>query len=466
MAGLRPVGHSVMNNIPFAENIHALSTALPGQDLQWLQQVREKALLTLSEKGFPHKKHEDWKYTNIQPLLEQEFNLSDSSCIGLMIDDIEHLFLSLDEDCRIVFLNGRFAPQLSVFNHDKSQFEIISLAKAITTQPELLQPYLARYVDPAEHGFNALNTAAINDGLYLHIFKKQQIKQPIHVLYLTTAMEGLLVCPRNLILLDNHAQATVVEHYASLGHTDLDNSSRLVDAVSETVLALGTNLEHIKIQQESNHTSHIASHTVLQQRDSRFHSTVISTGGKLIRSDIHTRLVEPGSECTLNGLYIADKKQHMDFHTFIEHNAPACTSRQDYRGVLDDHSRVVFNGRIYVHKDAQKSNAQQSNNSLLLSGKAEMDSKPQLEIYADDVKCAHGATVGQLDEDMLFYLRSRGLDLQTARNFLVKGFVGQVLQQMTDSPLRKRIEQWVNQRLNLDHTENRAEQQAVQGAVQ
>ena len=442
-----------MNTIPLTENMHSQSTELPGQNIPWLQQVREAALLTLSEKGFPHKKHEDWKYTNIQPLLEQEFALTDSACIGLMDDDIEHLFLSLDEDCRIVFVNGRFAPQLSVFRHDKSQFEISNLAKIIDTQPELLQPYLARYANPAEHGFNALNTASINDGLYLHIFKNVQIREPIHVLYLTTAVDGLLVCPRNLILLDNHAQATVVEHYASLG-----NANILVDAVSETMLALGAKLEHIKIQQESKHTSHIASHTILQQRDSRLTSLIVSTGGKLVRSDIHTRLVERGAECVLNGLYIADESQHMDFHSFIEHTAPACSSRQDYRGVLDDHSRVVFNGRVYVHKDAQQSNAQQSNNTLLLSGKAEMDSKPQLEIYADDVKCSHGATVGQLDEDMLFYLRSRGLDPQTARRFLIKGFVGQVLQQMQNSLLRKRIEQWVNQRLHLDDTQQETRQ--------
>ena len=435
-----------MNTSPITENMRSQSTELPGQNVAWLQQVRESALLTLTEKGFPAKKHEDWKYTNIQPLLEQEFALNNSACIGLMDEDIEHLFLSPDEDCRIVFVNGRFAPQLSVFKRDKSRFEIISLAKVITTQPDLLQPYLARYVNAAEHGFNALNTASINDGLYLHIFKNVQIKEPIHVLYLTTAIDGLLVCPRNLILLDNHARATVVEHYVSLG-----NANMLVDAVSETRLALGAKLEHIKIQQESNNTSHIASHTVLQQRDSHLTSLIISTGGKLVRSDIHARLVEQGAECVLNGLYIADASQHMDFHTFIEHAAPACTSRQDYRGVLDDRSRVVFNGRVYVHRDAQQSNAQQSNNTLLLSDKTEMDSKPQLEIYADDVKCSHGATVGQLDEDMLFYLRSRGLDQQTARSFLVKGFVAKVLQQIYDSPLRKRIEQWVNQRLKLDN---------------
>lgn len=439
-----------MHAYPITENIRAQTAALVGQKVNWLQQIRQSALLTLAEKGFPHKKHEDWKYTNIQPLLEQKFALNDNRCFGLMNEDIEPLFLSTDEDCRMVFVNGRFAPQLSVFKHDKSAFEITSLAEAITTQPEILQPYLARYANPAEHGFTALNTAAINDGLYLHIFKNKQIKEPIHVLYLSTAIDGLLVCPRNLILLDNHAQATVVEHYASLGQADLDNSSRLVDAVSETILAAGAQLEHIKIQQESRQTSHIASHTVLQQGDSQFHSSVIATGGKLVRSDIHSQLMAPGGECVLNGLYLADEKQHMDFHTFIEHTAPACSSRQDYRGVLDGHARVVFNGRIYVHKDAQQSNAQQSNNTLLLSAKTEMDSKPQLEIYADDVKCAHGATVGQLDENMLFYLRSRGLDAQTARNFLVNGFVGQVLQQMPDSPLRQRIEQWVSQELNLD----------------
>ena len=445
-----------MHTIPITENLRSRNTELPGQNVAWLQQVRDAALLSLTEKGFPDKKHEDWKYTNIQPLLEHEFVLDNSSCLGLMNEDIEHLFLNLDENCRIVFVNGRFAPQLSFFWHDKSQFEIIGLAKVINTQPDLLQPYLARYVDPDEHGFNALNTASINDGLYLHVFKNKQIKEPIHVLYLTTEVDSLLVLPRNLILLDDHAQATVVEHYASLGHSNMGIANMLVNAVSETRLALGAKLEHIKIQQESNSTSHIASHTVLQQRDSQFISTVISTGGKLVRSDIHARLVELGGECTLNGLYIADASQHMDFHTFIEHSAPACTSLQDYRGVLDGSSRVVFNGRVYVHRDAQQSNAKQGNNTLLLSGKAEMDSKPQLEIYADDVKCSHGATVGQLDEDMLFYLRSRGLDQHTARSFLVKGFVGKVLQQIHHSPLRGRIERWINQRLSLDNADKGA----------
>ncbi|MDX2506894.1 MAG: Fe-S cluster assembly protein SufD [Gammaproteobacteria bacterium] len=441
-----------MNTNPVTEMMRLNNTVLPGQNVDWLQQVRSSALSILLKKGFPHKKHEDWKYTNIQSLIEQEYTLTDSTCNGLMSEDIEHLYLSIDEDYRIVFVNGQYSPQLSVFNNntarDRPEFEINSLAKVITEQPEVLQPYLACYVDPEEHGFNALNTASINDGLYLRIFKNIQINEPIHVLYLTTAADGLLVLPRNLILLDNHAQATVVEHYASLG-----NANMMVDAVSETMLSLGAKLEHIKIQQESIGTSHIASHTVLQQRDSKFSSTVISTGGKLVRSDIHTRLVEKGGECVLNGLYIADEMQHMDFHTFIEHAAPSCSSHQDYRGVLDDRSRAVFNGRVYVHKNAQQSNAEQSNKTLLLSSKAEMDSKPQLEIYNDDVKCSHGATVGQLDEDMLFYLRSRGLDQQTARSFLVKGFIGEVLQRRLTPLLRKRIEQWLSQRLNLENAE-------------
>ena len=437
-----------MNAAAITEKLRATATMLPGQDVIWLQQVRKIARLNLSEKGFPQRKNEDWKYTNIQTLLEQEFTLSDSSCIGLMCEDIEHLFLSIDEDCRIVFVNGRFAPQLSVFHHDKSEFEMIGLAKVIATHPELLQPYLARFVDSSAGGFNALNTASINDGLYLHVFKNTQIKEPIHVLYLSTAIDGLLILPRNLILLDDHAQATVVEHYASLGEANM-----LVDTVNETRLASGAKLDHIKIQQESKLTSHIASHAIFQQRDTQLLSTVISTGGKLVRSDIHTRLVEPGGECTLNGLYLADESQHMDFHTFTEHSAKACSSRQDYRGVLNEHSRAVFNGRVYVHKDAQQSHAEQSNNTLLLSDKAEMDSKPQLEIYADDVKCSHGATIGQLDENMLFYLRSRGLDEQTARSFLVKGFIAKVLQKIQPIPLRTRIEQWVNQRLNLDDSD-------------
>lgn len=437
-----------MNTSPILETLHRKTAELPGQDVDWLQQVRHGAMLILSEKGFPDKKLEDWKYTDTQPLQEQAFELSSSSCIGLMKDDIEHLFLSSDENCRIVFVNGRFASQLSNLKHDESRFAINSLAKVIATQPDLLQPYLAHYAPANEHGFTALNTASINDGLYLHIFDDVYIEEPVHVLYLTTATEGLLVLPRNLVLLDHNARATVVEHYASFGHANM-----LVDVVSETRLAPGAKLDHIKLQRESSLTSHIASHAVLQQRDTRFNSTVISTGGKLVRSDIHTRLVEQGGECVLNGLYIGDDTQHMDFHTFIEHVAPDCISRQDYRGVLDGKSRAVFNGRVYVHKDAQLSNAEQSNKTLLLSSKTQIDTKPQLEIYADNVKCSHGATVGQLDEDMLFYLRSRGLDQQAARSFLVLGFVGKVLQQIESSSLSRRIEHWVNQNLDLGGAE-------------
>lgn len=434
-----------MNTHPITEMIRSMSAEFPGQDVNWLQNIRHDALQTLSENGFPQKKHEDWKYTNIQPLLEKEYTLPTSACIGLMPDDIEHLFLDVNESCRIVFVNGRYAPQLSVIKHDESQFEINSLAKVIAEQPDLLQPYLAKLVDTAEHGFNALNTASINDGMYLHVHENAQIEQPIHVLYLTTASDGLLVLPRNLVLLDDNAHATVVEHYASMG-----NANMLVDSVSETWLAPGAALEHIKLQQESNSTTHLAKHTVLQQHDSQFSSLVISTGGKLVRSDLHTRLVEKGAECVLNGLYIADEAQHMDFHTFIEHISPACSSRQDYRGVLRDKARGVFNGRVYVHRDAQQTNAAQSNKTLLLSNKAEMDTKPQLEIYADDVKCSHGATVGQLDEDMLFYLRSRGLSEPTARSFLIKGFVDGVLKNIQQTSLHKHIEQILNQRLNLE----------------
>ncbi|MDT8281848.1 MAG: Fe-S cluster assembly protein SufD [Gammaproteobacteria bacterium] len=434
-----------MNTSAIITTLRSNSAELPGQDIAWLQQSRNDAMSALSANGFPHKKQEDWKYTDTQPLLEHTFELSHHSCIGLINDDINHLFLRSDENCRIVFVNGHYVSQLSTLKHDESLFTINSLAKIITEQPALLEPHLAHYALATEHGFNALNTAAFNDGLFLRIYENVHITEPIHVLYLTTATEGLMVLPRNLILLDQHACATVVEHYASIGNADI-----LVDSVSETRLAAGAKLEHIKLQQESNRTSHIASHAVIQQRDSQFNSTVISIRGKLVRSDIHTQLTEPGGECVLNGLYLADDIQHMDFHTFIEHAAPNCCSRQDYRGVLDDKSHAVFNGRIYVHKDAQLSDAQQSNKTLLLSSKTHIDSKPQLEIFADNVKCSHGATVGQLDENMLFYLRSRGLDQQTARNFLVLGFVNEVIQQIQHVSVRTCIEHWVNQNINLD----------------
>lgn len=437
-----------MNADQAVDHIRSITDKLPGSDVPWLQAIRSNALNVLSDQGFPHKKQEDWKYTNVKTIIEQEYFLQITSCVGLMPEDIQHLFLQADENYRIVFLNGRFAPQLSSIKQD-DRIELKSLAKVISDSPETVQPYLAQYADVAAHGFNALNTASIYDGLYLHIHADVQLEEPIHVLYLTTASNTLMVLPRNLILLDDNARATVVEHYNCMGHANI-----LVDVVGETRLARGAVLEHIKLQHESRETTHIATHAVVLQGSSQFKSHVISMGGKLVRSDTHVRLAEDHAQCALNGLYIATGRQHMDFHTFMEHVSADCSSRQDYRGVLDDHARVVFNGRVYVHQDAQHTDAHQSNNTLLLSRHAEMDTKPQLEIFADDVKCSHGATVGQLDEDMLFYLCSRGLSQETARGFLIKGFVSEVLGDIQHAAVYDRIQQLVDRQLDLEPMAN------------
>ncbi len=438
-----------MNVSQATEHIRSMAGELPGLDLPWLQVIRSNALNVLADQGFPHKKQEDWKYTNVEPIIEQEYYLHINTCVGLMPEDIQHLFLQADEAYRIVFLNGQFTPQLSSIKQD-DRIELTSLASVISDRPETVQPFLAHYADVTAHGFNALNTASIFDGLYLHVHENAQLEEPIHVLYLTTASNGMMVLPRNLILLDDNARATVVEHYACMGHANM-----LVDVVGETRLARGAVLEHIKLQHESHETAHIASHTVVLQGSSQFISHVISTGGKLVRSDTHARLAEDHAECSLNGLYIAAGQQHMDFHTFMEHLSPDCTSRQDYRGVLEDHARGVFNGRVYVHQDAQHTDAHQSNNTLLLSRYAEMDTKPQLEIYANDVKCSHGATVGQLDDDMLFYLRSRGISMDMARGLLIKGFVSEVLNNIQHAGTRDRIQQLVDQQLDLETMVNK-----------
>lgn len=439
-----------MNAAQVTDVIRSVSNELPGQELNWLKNIRSDALHILSEQGFPHKKHEDWKYTNVQPILEQEYTLQTDVYTSVMPKDVLQSFLVESVSCQIVFINGRFSNELSQLKHDESWFEINSLAQVIADKPDSIQPYLVKITATGLSGFNALNTASIIDGLYLHINENVQLKDPIHVLYLTAESENLMVLPRNLILLDENAKATIIEQYASINHGVVIGSEILVNVVGETRLASGASLEHIKLHQENSTTTHIASHTIEQHKASHFNSKVIATGGKLIRSDTRTRLVKEHAECELYGLYIAGKEQHMDFHTMIEHVSPSCSSRQDYRGVLDDRARGVFNGRIYVHQDAQHTDADQSNKTLLLSKRAEMDTKPQLEIYADDVKCSHGATVGQLDKDMLFYLRSRGLTEEMARNFLVKGFVSEILKTIQHSSIRNKIEQLVDKRLGID----------------
>ncbi len=405
---------------------------LPGQGVLWLQRAREAALENFVEIGFPSPRNEDWKYTNVRPISKHVFQVAGETCIGLVEEDLGAALLSELQARRLVFVNGRYTPQLSKPGTQINGVSIGNMARLMTEKPASLEPYLGRYADPGASGFAALNTAFMGDGAFIELAEGVALDAPIHLIYVSTALgEPTGFHLRNLIVARDNALGTVIESYISLGEPTYLNN-----IVTEIVLQPNANIDHYKLQQESNHGFHVATLQVQQERNSRLTSHSISLGGALVRNDINSVLNAEGAECNLNGLYAISRKQHVDYHTRVDHKKPHGTSREYYKGVIGGRARAVFNGRAYVHPDAQKTDAEQYNKNLLLSPDAEVDTKPQLEIYADDVKCSHGATVGQLDEQMLFYLRTRGIDETTARGMLTYGFAQDMVERMGLAPLQ------------------------------
>jgi Fe-S cluster assembly protein SufD len=315
-----------------------------------------------------------------------------------------------------------------------------SLGETIVHTPDQLEGRLGKIVDEDAHPFAALNTAFLDDGAYVTLRAGTVLDLPLHLLFVSA--DGGVTHPRVLVIAGENSQATIIEQYAAIGdHVYFNN------AITEVVASEGAFIEHYKLQQEGMKGFHIAGLHVRQEKDSRFVSHSISLGGALVRNDITALLSATGGECTLNGLYLAAGRQHVDYHTLIDHASAHATSREFYKGVLDGRAHGVFNGRVIVRQDAQKTDAQQTNKNLLLSVDAEIDTKPQLEIYADDVKCAHGATVGQLSEDAVYYLRSRGIDSATARSLLTYAFADEIIRHIRLAPMRSHLEQLLLARL-------------------
>lgn len=414
-----------------------------GHQLPWVAQTRERALAQFAEQGFPTTRDEEWRYTNVAPIQRSAFRPAAKHLTGLTTEQLQ-AFVFPDLVChRLVFVNGYFVPQLSAPGKLPRGVVIASLAEAIDSGAGFLQDHLARYAPIDRYGFTALNTAFLADGACIYLPRKAILTNPVHLLFVSASRdEPMLTQPRNLVVAEANSQATLIESYVSL------NGLRyFTNAITELVIAENAAIEHYKLGQESANAYHIGGIHVRQHADSRFVSHNITIDGALVRNDIDVLFEAEGGECTLNGLYVANKRQHIDNHTRLDHAQPRCASREFYKGVLDGRARAVFNGRIIVRQDAQLTDAQQENKNLLLSRDAEVDTKPQLEIYADDVKCAHGATVGQLDNDALYYLRSRGIDVATARNVLTYAFAKDVLNRMALEPVRSYVERVLAARL-------------------
>ena len=404
----------------------------PGDTSAWIAGLRRDAVNRFAEMGLPHTRIEDWKYTSTKPIAKRDFARADAAGATAEAAQIEALRIPGLAAHRLVFVNGHYAAALSDGEASDPAVRVKSLASVLAEEPDALQNRLAACAPTDFSGFTALNTAFAEDGAVIEIEANRRIEQPIELLFVSTAQEQpLAIHPRVLIDAGHHSEATLVEHYAGLG-----DARNLTNAVTEARLATGARLAHYRIQREPRRGYHIGSLHVDQAGASRLEQHNVQIGAALCRTDINTALNDEGAETLYNGLYLANARQHVDTHTRIHHNQPNTSSEEAYRGILDGYARGVFNGRVYVAPHAQKTAAYQSNDNLLLSGKAEIDTKPELEIYADDVVCTHGATVGQLDTRALFYLRSRGVDLETARGLLLYAFAEASIERMAIEGLR------------------------------
>ncbi len=418
----------------------------------WLRQLREDAWGRFEARGFPTTHDEDWRFTNVAPLVRTPFGRAPLGEAGLTAKNIQ-AFKVAGSACRMVFVNGRFAPMLSEMGDLPKGLEVCALARAFDCgaggwapegcAPDGIEQHLGRYADIRRDVFAALNTALWEDGAYLRIRRGAVIEKPIHLLYVSAgAGSEIMTHPRTLVVAEEASQAAVVEDYVSIG-------SEVAFSNSVTELAAGQNavVSHYLIERENLSAFNVSTLRIEQARGTNIASHSILLGGGLVRNNVHPVLAGEGAECLINGLFVGAGKQHLDNYMMVEHAQPQGSSRQFYNGILTDTARGVFHGRIVVHKDAQKTDAKQTNRNLLLSDDARVDTKPQLEIHADDVKCTHGATIGQIEEEQLFYLRARGLDEASARNLLLYAFAAECLDRMQEPAAREFAEKLIRERL-------------------
>lgn len=417
---------------------------LPAEGPAWLAPLRARAMAQLEAHGFPTPRNEDWHFTNPAPITDAPFEPMRPGTGTVTKADLLPYAVGHAEWPTMVFVNGRYAPSLGAAGALPDGVRLMSLATALHEEPTLLERQLGQHAsfEGQALAFSALNTAMMRDGAVLHVSRETSVDTPIHLLFVTDAAgEGGVSYPRNLLVVEPNARATVIEQYISLS-----SQRYLTDAVTECVLADGATLHHYKLQREARTAFHVGHVEAQQGRDSHLVSFSFATGAALARSNIYTALAGEGCGATLNGLYMLDGTQLSDHQTRIEHIAPNCYSREMYKGILDDESHGVFNGKVYVHPEAQKTDGKQTNKTLLLSERARIDTKPQLEIFADDVKCTHGATVGKLDEIATFYMRSRGIGADLTRRLLTYAFAAEVVETLELEPLKLDLERLTMER--------------------
>jgi Fe-S cluster assembly protein SufD len=413
----------------------------------WVFPLRKAGMASFAEQGFPTLKQEDWRFTNVAPIAKLPFHpVWEVASSGLTRESLESFTFGRLSSHRLVFVNGHFEAALSSLGTLPEGVLAKSLAAALVSESALVEKHLAQRTSGEKNSFAALNTAFFQDGGLVYVPAGKHVELPIHLMFITTVKQsGATTHPRNLIIAEKGSQVTVVESYA---HTV--DGAYFTNAVTELVGGEGAVIEHCKFQDESASAYHIAAIHATMGRNCNLVSHSLALGAKLSRNSIRTTLAGEGVQCVLNGLYLTRGDQLADHHMVVEHAQPHCSSHEYYNGILDGRSKGVFHGRILVRPAAQKTDAKQTNKNLLLSDEATVDTKPQLEIYADDVKCTHGATVGQLNEESIFYLRARGLGLERARQMLIHAFAGEIIERVRHPAVREELSTLVWDRLEAN----------------
>ena len=410
----------------------------------YVHDIRTQAIKKFEEEGFPTKSLENWKYTSLKKTLQHDYKLFPSKSEALEFKDIESFLINEIESYKIIFVDGKYCSHLSETTHDGMDICILSSALTQSKYDLVIENYFDKIAK--KDGITSLNTAFSSEGSFIHIPKNIQVDKPIQIIYFSTGKnESVLYQPRNLVVVDENSQVEIIEKYHSL-----NDNSVLVNTVTEIYADKKSNIKHYKIQNDNNTSSLIDNTFVSQEHSSSYSLHTFSFGGELIRNNLNIFQNDERIESSINGITIIDDNQHVDHNTLIHHRKPNCNSYQDYKGIFGGKSVGVFNGRVLVEKEAQKTNAFQANNNVLISDKAAINTKPQLEIFADDVKCSHGCTVGQLDKNALFYLRSRGIAEKEATALMMYGFANKVLTSVEIPEIKARINRIIANKLGVD----------------
>jgi Fe-S cluster assembly protein SufD len=429
----------------YLREFESFTGAATAEGPEWLEPIRRAAMERFAATGFPHPRHEEWRFTPIAPIAQATWRHGGiGGAEEIAREQLAEFVFGHEEWCTLVFVNGEYAPGLSSAGALAEGVVATSLADALRNGGDLLQRHLAHYARIEESPFTALNTAFLRDGGLIHVPAGVDLSRPVNLVFVTTAdAAGAVIHPRNLIIVERNARASLIESYVTLA----PGTRYWTNPVTEVWTGPNSWVEHTRIQRESEAAYHVATTEAEVARDGHYRSFSMAMGAALARHNLNARLADQYSEALLYGLYITHGEQLVDTHTVLYHDHANCRSWEVYKGILDGRSHAVFNGKVFVKPEAQKTDAKQTNRNLVLSDHAKVDTKPQLEIFADDVKCTHGATVGRLDDIALFYARSRGVPQEAAERLLTYAFAAEVIEEVALEPVRDELDRLVLERL-------------------